>query len=140
MTSTTEANKAVVRRFNKDVIEQGRMEVLAELVADSFINHTAGPGMSKGPDGMASFFTQILHPAFADLEVQIHDMIAEGDKVVTRKSIVGTHRGPFLGVQATGRRIEIKITDIVRVVDGKYVEHWGSADMFGAHAQLTKPD
>jgi predicted ester cyclase len=140
MTSTTEANKAVVRRFNKEVIEQGNMDALAELTAEGFVNHTAAPGMSKGPDGMASFFTNILHPAFSDLEVQIHDQIAEGDKVVTRKSIVGTHRGPFLGVQATGRRIEIKITDIVRVVDGKYVEHWGSADMFGAHAQMTRAD
>jgi len=66
----------------------------------------------------------------------LHDQIAEGDKVVTRKTISGTHQGVFLGVPPTGRRITIRVTDIVRIKNGQYVEHWGNADLHGAIAQM----
>lgn len=140
MTPTSEANKAVVRRFNTEVIERGDTAVVPELMADDFVNHTAAPGQSRGPDGMLFFLNSVLRPAFPDLAVLIHDQIAEGDKVVTRKSIVGTHRGPFMGVAPTGRRVTINITDIVRLAGGRYIEHWGSADLHGVLAQLTGAD
>lgn len=134
--NTLSENKQVVARFNREVIEQGNMHAFHELVASDFVNHTAPPNTSKGPDGFAAFFTDTLRPALPDLTVELHDQIAEDDKVVTRKTISGTHNGVFLGVPPTGRRITIGITDIVRIRNGQYAEHWGSADLHGALAQM----
>ncbi|KAB8141856.1 ester cyclase [Chloroflexia bacterium SDU3-3] len=139
MSTEIERNKAAVVRFNKEVIEGGSRASFEELMDPRFVNRSAAPGAPDGPESMWGFFTNVLRPAFPDLVVEIHDQIAEGDKVVTRKSIIGTHQGPFLGIAATGRRVTINITDIVRVVDGRYYEHWGSADLFGVQAQLTAP-
>lgn len=139
MSTEIERNKAAVARFNKEVIEGGSRASFEELMDARFVNRSAAPGAPDGPESMWAFFTTVLRPAFPDLVVEIHDQIAEGDKVVTRKSIIGTHQGPFLGIAATGRRVTISITDIVRVVDGRYYEHWGSADLFGVQAQLTAP-
>jgi hypothetical protein len=65
--------------------------------------------------------------------------VAEGDKVVTRKVFTGVHRGPFAGVEATGRDVEIHVIDIVRVAGGRIVEHWNCVDRLGLMAQLTGP-
>jgi predicted ester cyclase len=62
----------------------------------------------------------------------IHDQVAEGDKVVTRKSFTGTHQGDFMGVPPTGRKVTIEVIDIVRVENGQIVEHWNVVDMLGA--------
>lgn len=134
--STLSDLKQIVARFNREVIEQGNMQVFTSLVAPDFVNHTAPPGTPPGPEGFAAFFTHVLRPAFPDLTVELHDQIAEGDKVVTRKTISGTHLGVFLGVPPTGRRVGIRVTDIVRLRNGQYAEHWGNADLHGALAQL----
>ncbi len=134
--NTPSENKRIVARFNREVIEQGNMLAFHELVASDFVNHTAPPGTPKGPDGFAAFFTDTLRPALPDLTVELHDQIAEGDKVVTRKTISGTHKGMFLGVPPTGRRITIRVTDIVRIKNGQYAEHWGNADLHGTIAQM----
>jgi predicted ester cyclase len=57
--------------------------------------------------------------------VTIHDQIAEGDKVTTRKTISGIHMGPFAGVTPTRKPVSIDVIDVVRVRNGQYVEHWG---------------
>jgi predicted ester cyclase len=134
--NTPSENKQIVARFNREVIEQGNMQAFNELVASDFVNHTAPPGTPQGPGGFAAFFTETLRPALPDLTVELHDQIAEGDKVVTRKTISGTHKGVFLGVSPTGRRITIRVTDIVRIKNGQYAEHWGNADLHGAIAQM----
>lgn len=118
-------NKAVVVRFNREVIEQGSEDAFRELVAPDFVNRTAAPGMPNGPEGMLHTFNRVLRPALPDLTVTIHEQIAEGDKVTTRKTISGTQRGPLLGVEATNQRIQIEVIDIVRVENGRYQEHWG---------------
>lgn len=119
------ANKAVVLRFNKEVIEQGNEATFRELMAPDFVNRSAPPGAPMGPEGMLITFNRVLRPAFPDLVVEIHDQIAEGDKVTTRKTIRGTHRGELFGLQPTGKRIEIDVIDIVRLANGRYAEHWG---------------
>ncbi|MGX5689091.1 ester cyclase [Arcticibacter tournemirensis] len=125
METMTENNKAVVRRFNKEVIEQGNVDSFNALMDVGFINRSAPAGMDNGPQGMIWFFNEILRPAIPDIKVTIHDQIAEGDSVTTRKTISGTQTGPLLGVPATGKAISIGVIDIVRVRHGKYFEHWG---------------
>jgi len=133
---TLRDNKAVVVRFNKDVIERGDEAAFRELMAPDFVNRTAPPGAPSGPESMLNTFNKVLRPALPDLSVEIHDQIAEGDKVTTRKTIRGTHRGEFFGIAPTNKSVEIDVIDIVRVKDGRYIEHWGVNTLPAVLAQL----
>lgn len=118
-------NKEVVRRFNIGVIQNGDEAEFSALMAPGFVNHAAPPGAPNGPESMWNTFQNVLRPALSNLTVTIHDQIAEGDKVTTRKTISGVHTGALLGVPATGREVAIAVIDIVRVQNGQYAEHWG---------------
>lgn len=131
-----QANKAVVLRFNEEAIGKGDEAAFRELLAPGFVNRTAAPGTSPGPDGMIHMLTRVLRPALPDLKVEIHDQIAEGDKVTTRKTIRGTHLGTLLGIAPTGKPVAIDVIDIVRVRDGQYVEHWGVNTLPSVLSQL----
>jgi predicted ester cyclase len=133
-------NKALILRFNKEVIEEGNLESFKELMNDDFVNRTAPAGLDNGPQGMLHMFNNILRPAFPDIKVIIYDQIAEGDKVTTRKAITGTHTGPLLGIPPTNQKITIDVIDIVRLKDGKYFEHWGINTLPVLIAQLSKKD
>lgn len=74
--------------------------------------------------------------AFADFHAVIQDQIAEGDKVVTRKTLRGRHTGAWQGLPATGREVAIAVIDIVRITDGQVVEHWNVVDQLGLMGQL----
>ncbi len=134
----TIGNKEVVRRFNIDVIQNGDEAAFNALMAPDFINHAAPQGMPNGPDSMWNTFQNILRPALSGLRVTIHDQIAEGDKVTTRKTISGVHSGTLAGIPATGRDVEIAVIDIVRVRDGRYAEHWGLNTLSNVLAALSK--
>ena len=132
-------NKEVVRRFNIEVIQNGNEDEFCALMRPDFINHAAPEGMPNGPESMWNTFQNILRPALSDLTVTIHDQVAEGDKVPTRKTISGVHTGTFLGIPATGREIAISVIDMVRVQDGRYAEHWGLNTLSNVLAKLSKP-
>ena len=116
---------AVVRRFNLEVIEQGNAESFQELMSSDFINHSAPDGAQRGPEGMWATFDRVLRPAISGMSVIIEDQVCDGDKVATRKAITGTLTGALMGRAPTGAPIRIEVIDIVRVKDGRYVEHWG---------------
>ena len=129
MNTTTEQNKAIVKRFNKEVIEDGNMASFKELVADNVINHAAPAGMPNGPESMSHFLFGILRKGFADIKVDIQDQIAEWDRVTTRKVIHGKQTGEFMGLQATHKQVTFKVIDIIRLKDGRYAEHWGLSNI-----------
>lgn len=130
------ANRAAVLRFNKDVIERGDEAAFRDLMSPEFINRSAPPGSPSGSDGMLYFFSHILRPALPDLHVEVHDQMAEGDKVATRKTIHGTHRGELFGVKPTNKRVAIDVIDVVRLKNGRYAEHWGLTTMESVLASL----
>jgi predicted ester cyclase len=132
-----EQNKAVVLRFNKEIIAGKNTALVDELFAPDFVNRTVRPGYPTGSDGVLKFLSENLWTGFSDITVEIHDQIAEGDKVTTRKTIHGIHTGPFLGQPATNKKIGIFIIDIIRLRDGKYVEHWGVFDTQHVINQFT---
>jgi len=121
---TTEQNKATVRRFNKEFIQGGNMNSFNEIIDASFINHTAPAGVPKGPEGIVYFFNHLLKTAFPDLTVTINDQVAEGDKVTTYKTFMATHKGQLFGVPASGKKVAWEVIDIIRLKDGKFVDHW----------------
>ncbi len=125
-------NKAVVRRYVEEYQTGGREAVAAELVAADFIHHS-GPAWTRTSTGRewATKFVTMLQAAFPDIESVIHDQIAEGDMVVTRKTFRGTHVGDFMGIPATGKPVVIDAIDILRIADGQLAEHWTLVDMLG---------
>ena len=136
MTALTVQNKAVVIRFNKEIIEENNLESFEEIMDPAFINHTAVAGMNKGAAGILHTFNNILRPAFPDLKVTIHEQVAEGDRVTTFKTISGTHKGTFMGIPATHQPVSIRVMDMVTVRAGKYYEHWGVNTMAALVAEL----
>ncbi|WP_285424563.1 ester cyclase [Pseudomonas sp. efr-133-TYG-103a] len=129
-------NKAVVRAFNRQVIEQCDREAFEALVAEDFVNHSAAAGQPNGREGLWHTFANVLHPGLSELQVEVLDQVAEQDKVTTRKRITGRHSGGLLGVPATGRTVSIDVIDIVRIEEGRYVEHWGINSLPGVLAGL----
>ena len=91
--SETERNKAVVRRFIEEVQNKKNMDVFDELNADDFVNLSAPPGMPTDREG-GKMFLRAFVSAFPDSQVRIEDMIAEGDRVATKKTFTGTHTQP----------------------------------------------
>ena len=77
-----------------------------------------------------------LRNSLPDLHVSVEDMIAEGDKVVTRSLFRGTHRGDFQRMPASGKQIAVEVIDILRLENGKIVERWGQSDQLGMMQQL----
>ncbi len=132
-----EENKAVVRRFVEEVQSQHRLDLVDELFAPDYIDHAVPVGMpaAQGTGYFKQFYTTMLR-AVPDMQVTIHDQIAEGDKVTTRKTLRGTHRGEFMGIPPTGKEIELLIIDIFRVNGGKLAEHWGAWDRLSILEQL----
>ena len=133
---TLSQNKQVVIRFNRDVIGRADREAFEALMAPDFVNRTAPPGFPAGPEGMWKMLVEVLRHALPDLRAEIHDQVAEGDRVTTRKTLRGTHRGEQFGVAPTGREIAIEVIDIVRVRDGRYAEHWGINTLMAVVASL----
>lgn len=135
--NTAEQNKATVIRFNKEFIEAGNMGVCEEIIAPDFINQTAPPGVPKGPEGVMYFFNHFLRPAFPDMKVEIQRQVAENDLVTTHKVFHATHRGEFMGIPATGKQITMEVMDIIRLRDGRFIEHWNVLDWQQVMGQLT---
>ena len=129
-------NKAVVRRFNEAVIERGDRDAFDALVDPAFVNRSAPPGAPDGPESLWTTFQSVLRPALSGLSVTIHDQVAEGDRVTTRKTVAGTHAGTLLGIEPTGRAVAIEVIDVVRLKDGRYAEHWGINTLPSVLAQL----
>lgn len=125
MESLAQLNKQVVQRFNQEVIAEGRLDTVADLMDPEFVNHSAPAGADQGPGGMLHTFNNILRPALSGLQVHIQEQVAEGEVVTTRKTITGLHTGTLLGIPATGQAVAIDVMDMVRLRNGKYYEHWG---------------
>jgi steroid delta-isomerase-like uncharacterized protein len=127
--------EALIRRVNDEVISQGNVELIDELVADDFVEHQAMPGMPSGKEALVAF-TTMFRSAFPDLKVETLATAVDGDEVWAHSRMTGTHRGEFNGIPPTGKKVSIEMMDRVRTRDGKAVEHWGCSDDLGMMAQL----
>ncbi len=131
----SEQNKALVQRFLDQVYNNAQPEVIDELIADDYIDHSAPPDQAPGAAGTRQIY-DVFRTAFPDLRVEIHDLVAEGDLVVVRTTMTGTSRGPLMGAQPTGKLVQIASIVIVRLHDGRFVERWEQMDHLGLMLQL----
>jgi steroid delta-isomerase-like uncharacterized protein len=128
-------NKALVRRFYQE-IDKGNIDAMDDLVAEDYIDHSPPPfpGLKSGREGLKQgfrWFSQAT-PGYHRIE----DQIAEGDKVVTRLTAIGTHEGDLPGAPRTGNKLEMTAIVIHRIADGKLVEKWSNKDVLGFLQQL----
>jgi steroid delta-isomerase-like uncharacterized protein len=133
---SSEDNKAQTQKIIDQGWNQGNMSALDELIAPDFVNHTP-----VNPNEDREGFKQrimMFRTAFPDLELTVEEMLADGDKVITRWRARGTHQGPFRDILATGKRVEFTGIAIDRVVNGQRVEGWAQLDLFGLLQQLRK--
>jgi steroid delta-isomerase-like uncharacterized protein len=128
-------NREIVRNFIEEFQGRRNLDAIEEYLHPDFINHTAPPGTSQARDGVRWFFNA-FYTAFPDFHAVIHDQIVDGEKVVTRKTFHGTHRGEFFGTPPTGREMNVQVIDILQVADGKIIGHWGEFDQLGLMQQL----
>jgi steroid delta-isomerase-like uncharacterized protein len=131
---SSEENKAIAKQA-VEAINAGDFAKLESLVAPDAADHAVPPGMPPTRESATQFLT-MFRGAFPDLTYTLEDVIAEGDRVVQRATASGTMKGDFLGMPATGKSATWAEIHIVRVNDGKIVEHWASVDQLGMLQQL----
>jgi len=132
---STEANKAIARRYFDEYLNRGKGVVGEDLFAPTYRSHFPGsPGVLNQQE--RDHLTTRLFAAFPDGCFTVRDMIAEGEKVVSRYTFRGTHQGPFRGLSPTGKPLTFTGNEIHRIVDGRIVEQWSEFDSSGVAQQL----
>ena len=129
------SNKATANRFYDEAINGGNMDLIDEVVSPDFVEHEGFPGLGTDRQGVKDFFT-MFRTAFPDMKFAIDDMLEDGDKIVVRATMTGTHKGEFMGIAPTGKSISVQAIDIVRFENGKVTDHWGVTDTAGMMEQL----
>lgn len=132
----SEANKAIVRRFYKEVMSQGNMNLLDEIMAPDFKDH--GETLFGSPQGRDALKQGITasRAVFGDLHVQLLDVIADGEMVGVRGTMRCTQQGEFLGVAPSGNELSWNGLALFRVVDGRITERWFNSDSLSITQQL----
>jgi steroid delta-isomerase-like uncharacterized protein len=129
-------NEALGRRYFEEAWNRGDLDVLEQVLAPSYINHTPStPNPPAGPEGLKPII-RALRAAFPDLHYEIKDVLATKDAVVMRVLMTGTHRGDLFGVPATGRKVSVNQINIEHIANGKIVEHWRVTDELTLMRQL----
>ncbi len=131
----TAENKRLTLRHYHEVLAENKLDVIDEIYADPIRIGDEG----SMPRARFKQLAGLTHEAFPDIDVTVEDQIAEGDKVVTRFSARGTHRGDFMGIPATGKRVTIKAIHIHRIEDGRIAGLWEEIDLAGLYNQLGNP-
>jgi steroid delta-isomerase-like uncharacterized protein len=127
-------NKALVKRFYNEVVNQGNLDLAGELMDHDYIEH--GNPAASGLEGFKQFVAN-LAVAFPDLQITIEDLISEGDKVVARVTVRATHLGAFMGyIPPSGVEVTFTGIDIFQIKDDKIVGRWNHRDLLGLMQQI----
>ncbi len=132
---SSEQNKALVKRAWEEVFNQKKLAVVDELWSSDYIYHGPQGQEFRGTESLKELLSHYLE-AFPDLHIEIEDLIAEGDKVVSRVISRGTHKGELQGIAPTGKEVTTTIILITRLAGGKFAEDWESRDDLGMLQQL----
>ncbi len=130
-----DANKALVRRYYEQVLNAGNLNVLDELLAPNYKRYLTA---NAAPLDAAAQKKRLagMRAVFPDLNITLDDLIAEGDRVTARMTIRGTQKAAFMGIPPTGKQVTVSAVEVIRIENGKLVEHWGGADNMDLAQQL----
>ena len=130
----SEENKAIMQQFIDGMNAQDASFV-ERFVAPNYVEHDPMPDQAPGAQGLQDMM-QMFYAGFPDMKGTVNQIISEGDVVSVALTTTGTHNGDFMGIPATGKKISITEVHMVRIADGKMVEHWGLADGMTMMQQL----
>jgi len=116
-------------------INNGDIEAATQSFAVDALDHDPAPDQGPGRAGFTAFFTE-LTTAFPDAHIEPATLVADDEHVCVAYTLSGTHKGPFQGIAATGKPIEVRGVQIARFADGQIVERWGSTDEVGILKQI----
>lgn len=127
---------AIIRRWFEEVWNKGRMSAIDEMAAANVVGHgQAQHGVDIGFKELRPFVENVRQ-AFPDMFITIHQTVEQDENVVARWTATMTHRGEFVGIAATGRRVTVTGTTMLRIVNDKIVEAWDNWDQLGLLVQL----
>ena len=132
-TPTTDELKDIARRFFDEIWNQRDESAIDRLIPEHAVGND--PDFGSGREGFRTQWRE-WQSAFPDLHFEIVDLVAEGDKVLTRWVLTGTHRGAFLGLAPTGKAIEVSGMSLDRIEDGRVAEGFDGWDALGLRRQL----
>ena len=128
--------KARARRVVEEILNQGDLAVANELISPDCVHHDPGGQSVAGLTALRDWLALTLR-IFPDFHAVVEDEIAEDDRVVQRLTCYGTHQGEFRGIRPTGQQVTFQAIEISRAgADGKFAEHWSSADLLGVLHRL----
>ena len=122
---SVEENKALVHSLFK-AWNTGNMDLIDELLVPDYVDNDTLPGQPQGLEGYKQIGAY-LRSVFPDMKMTIDDLIAEEDKVVVRSTFSGTHKGEFMGIAPTNKKVTLTAINIYRIADGKLVEEWSGS-------------
>jgi steroid delta-isomerase-like uncharacterized protein len=128
-------SRTTIQRFVEEVLNQKRLAVVDEIVAEDFVELDPFPGQAQGRLGLKEVLGMFFS-GFPDMHWVIEEQIAEGDKVMTRFTWTGSQKGAFLGIPATGKQVKVNGVVIDHVVDGRLVDSRILMDSMGMMQQL----
>jgi len=133
-TTSTQSNIEAQQAFG-DAVNSGKLDLLDNLVAPDSVDNDPAPGQGAGPQGFKDFFAE-MRSAFPDLHIEVAHLVADENNVSFAYTLTGTHEGPLMGHEATGKKISVRGMQISRFENGLLVERWGSSDQLGMLQQL----
>jgi predicted ester cyclase len=133
--SVEQQNVELVQWYIENGVNANDLDKLLSVFREDSIDHSAPPGIPQGPAGVAMLFGMFFE-GFPGIWAEVEDVLAEGDLIGFHSTVRGKHTGTFMGIPATGKEIEIRVLEMVRIEDGKIVEHWGGFDNFAMMQQL----
>jgi len=128
-------NRVWIEQFYSEFMNKGEIKLLDKLVSDDYVEHEPIPEFELNKKGLTDYF-KMMFIAFPDFRADIDFMIEEKDRVVVYLTYKGTHKGDYMGAKGSGKKIEFKAVDIIKIKDGKMIEHWGVVDVLGMMEQL----
>ena len=135
--AAVEANKAACQRFFDQALAAGDTTAVDALVAADAIEHQPmPPGYPSGTTAALKQFIVAWHAGFPDIKVTVERMVGEGDQVAIYSTMTGTNTGAFMGMKPTGKAVKVEAFDLVRIENGRMVEHWGLNDTYAMMVQM----
>jgi len=131
-----DAKEVVIRRYFAELFNQGKLELVAELLHPDYVNHSPGSAeLPRGRDGVG-VVVQALRRGFPDLYYRIDDLVVGEDSVAVRTTLTGTQRGDLFGIGPTGRAVEVAQMTFERFREGRIVAHHRLTDDLSLLRQL----
>ncbi len=129
------ANIELLHRYFDAVWAHGNLDALSGFLHERYRRHTSPEAAPLDATGQSQRLRG-FRAAFPDITIDLEDFLADGDCIAFRSTMRGTHRGEFLGIQPTGRRVTVGLVDMMRIEDGRIIEQWGGPDMLDLLRQL----